>query len=87
MNAYHNLAVNLVDFGKDFDLYDFRDQYDNDEDAIFELEKEVEDREKRHELRQILQQIVDEADRTDLEECSIANRAVSLVHRLNMLDL
>lgn len=87
MNTYHNLAVNLVDFGKDFDLYDFRDQYDNDEDAIFELEKELENREKRHELRQILQQIIDEADRTDLEECSIANRAVALVHRLNMLDL
>jgi len=87
MNAYHNLAVNLVDFGKDFDLYDFRDQYDNDEDAIFELEKELEDREKRHELRQILQQIVDEADRTDVEESIIASRAVSLVHWLNMLDL
>ena len=87
MNAYHNLAVNLVDFGKDFDLYDFRDQYDTDEDAIFELEKELENREKRHGLRLVLQQIVDEADRTDLEECIIASRASALVDWLTMLDV
>lgn len=81
------IANNLIQYAKDFDFYEYRDSYDNDEVAINEIKEMLSTKDGIYTILDSLTEdikiMATEKDMCDPEVCKISKNAFDLINRLN----
>ena len=81
------IANNLIQYAKDFDSYEYRDNYDNDEVATDEIKEMLSTKDGIYtildSLTDDIKMMATEKDMCDPEVCKNSKNAFDLINRLN----
>ena len=77
---FHVMASKLAKLGTDIDPYDFMDQYQDVDELILQIEKDLQNEKRREGIRQFLASFIEEADESDAaEQREFSRRAAALL--------